>query len=84
MTLQEIKKANKEKIIKSIERRFKILLNDCSKAELIIISIGDGGSLSIYNKDDIGRGNIDQLYGISDDNGNELEPIFSVSSKAIY
>ena len=70
--------------IKSIERRFKRLLKDCEKSRLIIISIGDGDNLSLYDLDDYLEGDLDQISGIKNENGEYVEPIIDLFSRAIH
>jgi len=70
--------------IKSIERRFKRLLKDCEKSRLIIIAVGDGDSLSIYNLDDYLDGDLDQISGITDEKGETIEPVVELYSRAIH
>lgn len=70
--------------VDSIERRFNRLLKDCEKEDLVIISIGDGCNLIVYKREDYNRGNLDQISGITDCFGCEIEPLFSLNSRAIH
>ena len=70
--------------IKSIERRMKSILKDLEKNNLVMLSIGDGCNLSIYDREDYNRGEIDQISGITDDKGETIAPLCDFYSQSIH
>jgi len=81
---QDYRRCGVNNNIKSIERRFKRILKDCEKADLILVAVGDGNNLLAYKREDYEDGELDQISGITDSSGETIEPIIELYSRAIH
>lgn len=76
----ESEQKNATKIAKRIERA----LNDAKKCGLVVMAHGDGGSLSVFTKDDFDNAsNVDTIFGLRDSYDNPIEPLADIRSSAM-
>ncbi len=67
-----------------ISNRIQKALNDAQKLDLVVMAVGDGKTLSVYTKEDYdSASDVDVAYGISDANGNRVEPLATIDSSAM-